>query len=137
MSRQPRIHWRRPRSLFYVVRDAETAEDIGLNLADFLDHVRLRVRGRHGRVGLASSLRMEPPLTGNRVQDAYLAAVAAFIAHQHRLPAPRWTEKKNRRLAEPWFALPYPWARAMLLRDAPAEFRERNLFTTPDALHRV
>ncbi|MDO8544521.1 MAG: hypothetical protein Q7S40_29115 [Opitutaceae bacterium] len=34
-------------------------------------------------------------------------------------------------------AAQYAWARAELLRSSPAAFRERNLFTTEDALHRV
>jgi hypothetical protein len=134
---RPRNAWRRPRSLFAVVRDAESTEDIGYNLADFLDHVNLLAKQPAASVRLAASLRTEPPRTGDPVQDAYLAAVAAHLAHRLRLRAPAWTEKKNRRLASPWFALPDAWARATLLRDSPAAFRERNLFTTEDALHRT
>ena len=129
--------WRRPRSLFEVVRDAETAEDIGCNLADFLDHVNLLAKQPAPAVRVAASLRTEPPRTGDAVQDAYLAAVAAHLAHRLRLRAPAWTDKKSRRLEHPWFALPDAWARATLLRDSPAAFRERNLFTTEDALHRA
>lgn len=133
----PRNNWQRPRCLRDVVAWAETPEDIGCNLADFLDELNLRIKRRASRASLASSLRAEPPATGNAVHDAYLAAVAAHLAHQLRLPVPRWTNKQNRRLAHPWFALPYPWARAELLRSSPAAFRERNIFTTEDALHRV
>jgi hypothetical protein len=129
--------WRRPRSLFEVVRDAETTEDIGCNLADFLDHVNLLAKQPAAAVRVASSLRTEPPPTGDAVQDAYLAAVAAHLAHRHRLRVPAWADKKSRRLEQPWFALPDAWARATLLRDSPAAFRERNLFTTEDALHRA
>ena len=132
-----RNNWRRPRSLFEVVRDADSTEDIGYNLADFLDHVNVLVKLPTARARVAASLRTEPPRTGDAVQDAYLGAVAAHLAHRLRLRAPRWTEKKCRWLEHPWFALPDDWARAMLLRDSPAAFRERNLFTTEDALHRV
>jgi hypothetical protein len=137
MSKPSQSSWQRPRTLFAVVRDAESTEDIGLNLSDFLDHLNLCAKQPDARSVIASSLRSEPPPTGDRIQDAYLAAVAAYLAHRHRLPAPRWTDKKSRRLDRPWFALPYDWARATLLRDSPAEFRERNLFTTEDALHRA
>lgn len=130
-------NWRRPRSLFAVVRDADSTEGIGLNLADFLDHVNWLAKQPAVAVRVAASLRTEPPRTGDAVQDAYLAAVAAHLAHRLRLRAPAWTEKKNRRLEHPWFALPDDWARATLLRDSPAAFRERNLFTTEDALHRA
>jgi len=44
---------------------------------------------------------------------------------------------RKRRLDRPWFALPDPWARGWLLRDSPAAFRERNLFTTECAIQRV
>lgn len=137
MRRRERNNWRRPRSLRAVVREAGCSEEIGLNLADFLDHLNLQASKRTARNSVAASLCLEPPRTGVPVQDAYLAAVAAQVAHRFRLRAPRWTEKRCRRLEHPWFALPDAWARAMLLRDSPAEFRERNLFTTPDALHRV
>ena len=129
--------WRRPRSLFEVVRDAETTEDIGCNLADFLGHVNLLAKQPASAVRVAASLRTEPPRTGDAEQDAYLAAVAAHLAHRLRLRVPAWADKKSRRLEHPWFALPDAWARATLLRDSPAAFRERNLFTTEDALHRA
>jgi hypothetical protein len=120
-----------------VVAGAETSEDIGENLADFLDHMNLQVRNRVRRASLAAAIRAEPARTGDIVQDAYLAAIAVHLANTLRLPAPQWTQSKTRRLARPWFALPYAWARAGLLRNSPAAFRERNLFTNEDALHRV
>jgi hypothetical protein len=123
--------------LFAVVRDAASTEDIGCNLADFLDHVNWLAQQPAAAVRVAASLRREPARTGDAVQDAYLAAVAVHLAHRLGRRAPAWTEKKSRRLEHPWFALPYPWARAMLLRDSPPAFRERNLFTTEDALHRA
>ena len=129
--------WRRPRSLFEVVRDAETTEEIGGNLADFLDHVNWLAQQPSAAVRVAASLRTEPPLTGDAVQDAYLAAVAAHLAHRLRVRVPAWAEQKTRRLEHPCFALPDAWARATLLRDSPAAFRERNLFTTESALHRA
>lgn len=130
-------HWRRPRSLREVVRGAASPEDIGYNLADFLDHVNLLAKRPAAAWRVAASVRAEPPPTGDAVQDAYLAAVAAQVAHRLGLRAPAWSERDNRRLAHPWFALPDDWARATLLRDSPAEFRERNLFTSEDALHRA
>lgn len=106
-------------------------------MAEFLDHMNLQLKKRATRPALFAGIRSEPPRTGDAVQDAYLAAVAAHLANTLRLPTPRWAEKKSRRLDRPWFALPYPWARAELIRSSPAAFRERNLFTTEDALHRA
>ena len=107
--------WRRPRSLFEVVRDAKTVDEIGCNLADFLDHVNWLTQRTAAAVRVAASLRTEPPRTGDAVQDAYLAAVAAHVAHRLRIRVPAWAEKKCRRLEHPWFALPDAWARATLL----------------------
>lgn len=131
------VNWQRPKSLREVVAWSETTEDIGYHLADFLDQVNLLMKHRNRRSLLLAAVSEEPRVTGNDVQDAYLAAVAAHLASRLRLPPPRWTLKKTRRLSRPWFALPYSWARAELLRSSPAAFRERNLFTTEDALHRV
>lgn len=137
MKRKPTSEWERPRSLAEVVGRGATTEDIGYNLADFVDHVNLLVKRRATRRELSAAIRSEPRRTGDAVQDAYLAAVAAHLAGTLRLSAPRWTRQKVRRLSRPWFALPDLWARAWLLRDSPAAFRERNLFTTADALHRA
>jgi hypothetical protein len=137
VKKNPRNNWQRPHSLRDVVAWAETPEDIGENLADFLDHMNLQVRNQLGRAKLVAAIRAEPARTGNDVQDAYLAAVAVHLANTLRLRAPQWTQSKQRRAARPWFALPYAWARAELLRSSPAAFRERNLFTTADALNRV
>jgi hypothetical protein len=123
--------------LHEVVASAANRGELGLNLAEFLDHVNLLARKKTGRRGLLAGIRTEPPRTGDAVQDAYLAAVASHLARIHGLPVPRWTEKKTRRLDRPWFALEDDWARAWLLRDSPPAFRERNLFTSEDALHRV
>jgi len=129
--------WERPRTLAAVVTRAATPEDLGDHLADFLDQMRLLVRQGASRRTLAAALRPEPPLLGDAVQDAYLAAVAAHLAATHGIRPPRWTDQPGRRLQRPWFALPDPWARAWLLRDSPVAFRERNLFTDVSALHRA
>ena len=137
MKGKPPNSWQRPRTLGEVVRRAETTGDIGYNLADFLDHMNLLVQQRATRRKLFGAVGHEPPRIGNAVQDAYLAAVAVHLANTLHLPFPRWADKNCRRLERPWFALPDIWARAWLLRDSPAAFRERNLFTTEDALFRA
>ena len=104
MKKNPPHNWRRPHTLCEVVGSAGTTEEIGLNLAEFLDHVNLLVRKKTGPRALLAGIRVEPPRTGDAVQDSYLAAVAAHLARKHRLPIPRWTEKKSRRLDRPWFA---------------------------------
>lgn len=137
MKMEERFDWQRPRTLAEVVRWSDTTADIGYHLADFLDHMNLLVKQGASRQKLFGAIRHEPRRIGDAVQDAYLAAVAVHLANTLSLPFPLWADKPNRRLQRPWFALPDPWARAWLLRDSPAAFRERNLFTTEDALMRV
>lgn len=130
-------NWQRASNLRDVIAWSETTEDIGYNLADFLDHVNFLAQQPGARAKVRAAIRDEPRLTGHSVQDAYLAAVAAHLARRFQFPSPRWTWKRTRRLRRPWFALPDAWARAELLRDSPAAFRERNIFTTESALFRV
>lgn len=52
MKRNPPADWHRPRALHEVVDPARTTEDIGLNLAEFLDQVNLLVRKKTGRRAL-------------------------------------------------------------------------------------
>jgi len=84
---------------------------------------------------VAASLR-----TGDAAQDAYLAAIAEHLARRLRLlRVTAWADKKFRWLDHPWFALPDTWARVAPHCSAlrPLAFRERNLFTTENALHRA
>jgi hypothetical protein len=137
MKAKPENTWQRPQSLAEAVARAETTADIGDNLEDFLDHANRLVKQRATRRKLAAAIRREPPRTDVAAQDAYLAAVAAHLANTLRLPSPRWADKPGRRLKRPWFALPDAWTRAWLLRDSPAAFRERNLFTEESPLRRA
>lgn len=137
MDENAENNWQRPRTLAEAVARADTTADIGDNLEDFLDHVNLLVKQRATRRKLSGAIRREPRRTGQKVQDAYLAAVAAHLARTLRLPTPPWADKPGRRLRRPWFALPDAWARAWLLRDSPAAFRERNLFTEENPLRRA
>jgi hypothetical protein len=80
--------WSRPTSLQDVVLRASTPEDIGYNLDDFLDQMNLMSKKRASRRQLFACIRNEPPLTGDAVQDAYLAAVADHLAGVFQLPVP-------------------------------------------------
>jgi hypothetical protein len=71
------------------------------------------------------------------LRDAYLAAVAEHLAHQFRLPFPRWASDPRRSLRRPWFACDFPSLRATLIHESPAAFRCRNLFVSANALSRA
>jgi hypothetical protein len=63
------------------------------------------------------------------VADAWLAAYAEYTATLSGLPVPKWTNSPKRIAPEPWFSVESPAERALALRDSPAAFNKRNLFT--------
>ena len=121
----------RPDSVAEVARHSISAPSFSCELADFLHEFALR--------GDTSMLTGSPPLLRDRfelgaVNDAYLAAVASYLAARLGGPAPLWTRDPERILREPWFASPGRHMRALLLVESPAAFRERNLFVSANAL---
>jgi hypothetical protein len=80
---------------------------------------------------------LEPTLQDQGVADAWVAAVAAYLAETHGLPTPLWTRGAARCLTKPWFAAKSPNLKAILLQESPAAFRARNLFVSANALHRA
>lgn len=84
----------------------------------------------------------EPECLAARVEfgdryDAYLAASAETLAREKQWTVPDWVWQENRILSKPWFALPWPGLRNILLVESPVAFRFRNLFVSANALSRV
>lgn len=129
MSEVPKIRW--PRSLCEIARTAEGLEEFGRLLREWEHHISRE--GVHSRPALARSLAAEPPILAERfdkgeVADAYLAALAEWLALKNGFPPPGWTADPKR-VAEPaWWAHGH---HNHLLVHAPASFRTRNLFTIP------
>lgn len=69
--------------------------------------------------------------------DAYLASVAATLAHEQGWGAPAWAAGTSRALKTPYFAAKTPKLKAVLLEESPAEFRLRHLFVSANVLHRA
>ena len=69
--------------------------------------------------------------------DAYLAACALFLARKQQWDETDWVYDQERFLKHPWFLLPGPKIRNLLLMESPAEFRERNIFVSENALEAV
>jgi hypothetical protein len=69
--------------------------------------------------------------------DAYVASVAATLAHEQAWSAPLWARGAARALPTPWFAARTPKLKAVLLQESPSEFRVRNLFVSANALSRA
>jgi hypothetical protein len=131
----PKRHLRltRPQSARAVARRSTSLEDFGRNLRDWFHELKRF----SSRAQLRESVRTRPPRLASRfsqgeVADAYLAAQVDFLCRRSRLPPPRWTRDPRFQLEDPWFAVPGRELRSYLLLETPEEFRNRNLFTTPE-----
>lgn len=127
----------RPRTLLAVATGSACYEDFGHNLRDFL-HAFAEAR-RQGDA-LAPMLAPAPPRLAGRftegaICDAFLAATADFLARRHRIPTPDWALPASLALDHPWFSPDLPSVRAMLLRDSPSAFKDKNLFVFDSILN--
>lgn len=122
----------RPRTLAEVSAWSDRIEDFGRNLRDWQHEIQ---RGEvSSRAEFTRRLKPEPGLMQNRfsqgdVADAMLAAYAEWLADQAGIPRPDWCADPRRVAREPWFGSPL---NGWLLANAPASFRQRNLFTIPE-----
>ncbi len=122
----------RPVTLAEIAERTESLEDFGRHFRDWLHEIR-----KHSsRPQLEAVVQTEPPRLAARfgqgvVADAWLAAYAEHLARHIGRPVPAWTEARNRVSPEPWFATDTasPKLRLLALRDSPAAFKKRNLFT--------
>jgi hypothetical protein len=76
------------------------------------------------------------PCRIERVQGAYLAALAEHLAHLDRLPAPAWSGQSERFLETPYFAGGLQSLKATLIVESPSAFRRRLIFISANALSR-
>lgn len=86
---------------------------------------------------MVAAVKVRPPrLTGRidqgEIADAFLAAQVEYLCLQAGVKPPRWTRDPCYILRDPWFALEGAKVRALLVRDAPASFKNRNLFTASE-----
>lgn len=104
-----------------------------MNMRDWLHFLRQVST----RAQLAQAVAVRPPRLAGKfkdgeVADAFLAAQVEFLCRRAGVVPPKWTRDSVYVLDEPWFSLPSPLVRAHLLLDTPTEFRNRNVFTTPE-----
>jgi hypothetical protein len=119
----------RPQSLKEVAERALDGGSADYALRNFLDEFYLRPR--------LEMLLEEPPLTGARITDCYLAAAADELGTTFFGQVPRWANHTTRTLEEPHFGFTTPLGRAYALIATPGPFRQRNLFIGEDALKRA
>lgn len=128
---------KRPNTLKQVAEQASDLQEFGLLLRDWIHQV---TRGDvSNRPALKRSIDQTPPLLRTKfgegeVADAYLAAYAEWIADKAKIDRPHWVQRSSRVLEEPWFA---DDARASLLIETPASFRQRGVFTIPESVVRL
>lgn len=128
---------KRPNTLKQVAEQASDLQEFGLLLRDWIHQV---TRGDvSNRPALQRSIDETPPLLRTKfgegeVADAYLAAYAEWIADKAKIDRPHWVQRSSRVLEEPWFA---DDARASLLIETPASFRQRGVFTIPESVVRL
>lgn len=122
----------RPVTLRQVAEQADSLEEFGRHFRDW----QHELRRFSSRAEIARAIAEKPPLVAGRFQqgevaDAWLAASAEYLAGRLRLPAPAWVSARQRVAPEPWFAVDErnAAARVTALRDSPAPFKKRNLFT--------
>jgi hypothetical protein len=119
----------RPRSLKEVAERALSGASSDFALRNFLDEFYREPR--------LEMLLEEPPSTGVRILDCYLAATADELGTTYFGEVPSWSSRPDRHLAEPHFGFSTPLGRAYALIATPSAFRERNLFIGEDALKRA
>jgi hypothetical protein len=81
-----------------------------------------------------------PAHTRDRHLDAFVGAMAEYLARQYQLPAiPEWAFEPHRFLDHAWHVsqLDDPGMREYLTFASPAEFRSRNIFTEERPLRRA
>lgn len=122
--------FQRASSIEEVAAAVQEGADAGCEVKDFLHEFK--------RAGRSEILEVRPAELKGKVErgemlDAYLQALAVYLAHQRGWKAPVWTWPPIQ-LADPWFASPGWDLRNYLLISSPAPFRTRNLFIDEDSL---
>lgn len=79
----------------------------------------------------------EPPTTGDDQWDAFVAALAEWLAVQAGDPAPPWAYHKDRFLERGWWVTPMESMRAWEYAGSPASFRIRGVYLHRDSLTNV
>lgn len=124
--------FQRPRTCADIAASADSLASFGCHLRDWQHE--LQRGGVTSRPELAKRLE-EPPVQlrdlfpEGDIADAMLAAYVEWIADEANIPRPDWVSDSNRVAQTPWFGSP---ARAWLLANTPASFRQRGLFTIPE-----
>jgi hypothetical protein len=125
----------RPRTARAVAGRADTLRQFGMNLRDWFHGLRhLTTRDSLWRAVSHRPPRLQGRFQGGEVADAFLAAQVEYLCRRAGVRVPTWTRSPEYVLADPWFGYSGASAglRAILIRDSPSEFKNRNIFTTSE-----
>lgn len=78
-----------------------------------------------------------PPSTGDPRWDAFVAALAQWLAGQAGLAVPDWATRPDRYLREGWWVTPMASMRAWEYAGSPAAFQQHGVYLHRDSLVNV
>lgn len=79
----------------------------------------------------------EPPSTGDRRWDAFVAGLAEWLAVRAQMPVPGWTHDADRALAEGWWVTPMASLHAWEYAGTPASLKTRGVYLHRQSLTNV
>jgi hypothetical protein len=123
----------RPKTLAEVAQHGIEGAEFGDEIKDFLHEF---LAGGNYAMLQEPPCRLEDRVPDGRRFDAFLQALAVYLAVKVDCDPPGWT-KPPIQLSEPWFAAPGSAVRNYLLLSSPAPFRTRNMFVDEDSLAAV
>lgn len=79
----------------------------------------------------------EPPTVGDPRWDAFLAALAEWLAVRFGMPSPAWVYGSHRYLGQGWWVTPMASMRAWEYAGSPASFQTRGVYLHRESLTNV
>jgi hypothetical protein len=126
--------FRRPASLREVAEVAIDAKGdraaFGRAVAEFLDEFYMHPAKRQAMIA-------DEPAGVGKFEDAYLGAVAEYLARRWNLGIPAWVDQPHRFLDRAYFAGGLESLKAILLAESPLAFRKRQIFVEAEPLRRA
>ncbi len=137
LATKEKTEFSRPESLYEYSAELASGNPSGWTVEEFLDSFYGSAQESRQKM-----IDQEPKFLSGKMEngefvDAYLAAVAEYLAWHHSLQVPEWTQNPRRWMKEPWFASEIEGLKPLLAMESPAAFRRRNLFVSKNALARA
>lgn len=113
---------------------AENPQEFSLYLRAFLDDFR--------RAPSLAAISDEPStlvgvIEDGAYRDAYLAAVAEYLAEEYNLPIPEWASASTRFIQNAEPRAKTEALKNFLIKDSPEAFKKRGVFVSENAMVRV